>query len=108
MNVITRSIGAALFGVAIAWGTGLASAAAQTVIRYSPWLPAKHAVHEGLIRPWIKEVERVTERRVTVEFLPKAVGTPATQFDVVRDGLADMGVLCLRWASCRCFPAMRR
>nr|WP_246206196.1 TRAP transporter substrate-binding protein [Propylenella binzhouense] len=80
-------------GMAAALAVGVGSAAARTVIRYSPWLPAHHAVHDGLIRPWIKEVERVTEGRVSVEFLPKAVGTAASQFDVVRDGLADMGVI---------------
>jgi TRAP-type transport system periplasmic protein len=74
-------------------GTGAARAADQIVLRYSPWLPAQHAIHEGLIRPWIEEVERVTDGRVTVEFLPKAVGKPAEQFDVVADGLADMGVI---------------
>lgn len=81
---------------ALTAGTLFASAAQAAdpiVIQYSPWLPAKHAIHEGLIRPWIAEVERVTEGRVTVEFLPKAVGKPAEQFDVVADGLADMGVI---------------
>ncbi len=65
----------------------------EVTIRYSPWLSANSAIHTGLLRPWIEEVERVTEGRVTVEFLPKAVGKPAEQFDVVRDGLADMGVI---------------
>jgi TRAP-type C4-dicarboxylate transport system substrate-binding protein len=72
---------------------GPAQAADPVVIQYSPWLPANHSIHEGLIRPWISAVERVTEGRVTVEFLPQAVGKPAEQFDVVADGLADMGVI---------------
>jgi TRAP-type C4-dicarboxylate transport system substrate-binding protein len=94
----TRTLGAARLALAAATTVGslfagAAQAADQIVIQYSPWLPAKHAIHEGLIRPWIADVERVTEGRVTVEFLPKAVGKPAEQFDVVADGLADMGVI---------------
>src|SRR5690606_35882949 len=81
-------------GLVIAFVATFADASsAQTVIRYSPWLPPGHAVHEGLLRPWAAEVEKLTEGRVQIEFLPKAVGSPAAQFDVVRDGLADMGVI---------------
>jgi TRAP-type C4-dicarboxylate transport system substrate-binding protein len=69
------------------------SAWAQTVLKYSRWLPPKHAMNVEVIEPWAAELKRVTEGRVTLEFLPKAVATPAAQFDVVRDGLADFGVI---------------
>lgn len=68
-----------------------AAVSAQTVtIRYSSWLPATHWIVAGPIVPYLQEIEKVTEGRVKVEMLPKVVGSPATQFDVVRDGLADM------------------
>lgn len=57
------------------------------------------------MRPWGQEVERVTAGRVKLEFLPKAVGTPPTQFDVVRDGLADVGVILPGYNPGR-FPAL--
>ena len=92
MRRISMDAGRLALGLALATGTAWA-ADDQIVIQYSPWLPDQHTVHEGLIRPWIEDVERVTDGRVTVEFLPKAVGKPADQFDVVADGLADMGVI---------------
>jgi TRAP-type C4-dicarboxylate transport system substrate-binding protein len=75
--------------LALALGSNLA--AAQTVtIKYSSWVPATHWVYTGPAVPYLKEIETVTEGRVKVEVLPKTVGTPQSQFDVVRDGLADM------------------
>lgn len=68
----------------------VSAAAAETVtIKYSNWLPAKYFALTDVIEPWFAEIEKVTEGRVKVEILPKVVGTPASQFDVVRDGLAD-------------------
>ncbi|MDN5925629.1 MAG: TRAP transporter substrate-binding protein [Hyphomicrobiales bacterium] len=96
MERLLKRLGGAMLGLAIASFTGFAgvsAASAETVLKYSPWLPPQHAVHVGLLRPWGEEVERVTDGRVKLEFLPKAVGKPAEQFDVVRDGLADMGVI---------------
>jgi TRAP-type C4-dicarboxylate transport system substrate-binding protein len=73
---------------------GATSAFAQNVtIRYSSWLPVNHWLNQKQFVPWFAEVEKVTEGRVKVEMLPKTVGTAATQFDVVRDGLADMSFI---------------
>jgi TRAP-type C4-dicarboxylate transport system substrate-binding protein len=66
---------------------------AQTVLKYSRWLPPKHAINVEVLEPWAEDVKRVTAGRVTLEFLPKAVATPAAQFDVIHDGLADFGVI---------------
>jgi TRAP-type C4-dicarboxylate transport system substrate-binding protein len=59
-------------------------------IRYSSWLPTNHWYVASNIVPYLEEIETVTEGRVKVDILPKTVGTPQSQFDVVRDGLADM------------------
>lgn len=70
------------------------TAFAQEVrLRYSSWLPDQHHVNQNAMYPWFKEIESVTEGRVTVEILPKVVGTAASQFDVVRDGLADVSFI---------------
>jgi TRAP-type C4-dicarboxylate transport system substrate-binding protein len=67
------------------------SAFAETVtIRYSNWMPATYFAWSDVIQPWFKEIESVTEGRVKIEILPKVVGSAASQFDVTRDGLADM------------------
>jgi TRAP-type C4-dicarboxylate transport system substrate-binding protein len=76
---------------ALALMLGSAAATAQNVtIKYSSWVPNTHWVSVGPISPYLQEIEKVTEGRVKVEVLPKMVGTPQSQFDVVRDGLADM------------------
>jgi len=65
-------------------------AAAQTVLKYSNWLPAGQAMRVEAIEPWIAEVEKATQGQVKIETLPKVVGTVPAQFDVARDGQADL------------------
>lgn len=71
---------------------GMAAAAAEgIVLRYSPWIGGpNHFLHADILQPLGKEIEEKTQGRVKLEFLPKVVGTVPSQFDVVRDGLADM------------------
>ncbi len=71
---------------------GVAAHAQTTVLRYSNWLPAGQVMRTEVIEPWIAEVNKVTEGRVRIETLPKVVGTVPAQFDVVRDGQADLAV----------------
>lgn len=68
-------------------------AVAQTVLRYSNWLPAGYPVRVQIVEPWLADIEKATEGRVKVESTPKVVGTVAGQFDVVRDGLADLALI---------------
>lgn len=88
MSILRRifSIAAASALTLGAFGAG---AQAQT-LRYSNWLPVTHPLLTEVIQPWSKEVAVVTEGRVKVETLPKVVGSVPAQFDVVRDGLADV------------------
>lgn len=71
---------------------GLQGAHAQTVLKYSNWLPAGQAMRVEVIEPWLAEIDKVTQGRVKVETLPKVVGTVPAQFDVARDGQADLVV----------------
>lgn len=81
-------------GIAAACAFALQSVsamAAETVtIRYSNWLPPGLFLWDDVIVPWLADIEKVTEGRVKVEVAPKVVGTAASQYDVVRDGLADL------------------
>lgn len=74
------------------WALVAIPAAMAQTIKYSNWMPPQHQMHVEVFVPWMAEVEKVTEGRVRFEILPKTVGTIPTQFDVVRDGLADMAV----------------
>lgn len=65
----------------------------DVVLRYSSWLPPNHHVNVNAMYPWFAEIEKVTDGRVRVEVLPKVVGTAASQFDVIRDGLADISFI---------------
>ncbi|MCV0394912.1 MAG: TRAP transporter substrate-binding protein [Rhizobiaceae bacterium] len=83
-----------LLGLAAALTLSANTAWAQDVtLRYSSWLPANHHVNQNAMYPWFEEIEEVTDGRVTVEILPKVVGTAASQFDVIRDGLADVSFI---------------
>lgn len=66
--------------------------AQDVTLRYSNWLPPGFHLVDKLMKPWIAEVERVTEGRVKVEMTPKVVGTVAGQYDVLADGLADLSL----------------
>ncbi len=77
-------------GLALAWAS--AASAQEVNLKYSNWLPANYFIVEKIMKPWIADVERVTEGRVTVDILPKVVGTVAGQYDVLSDGLADLSL----------------
>lgn len=78
---------------ALLLGAGLVQAKAETTLRFSNWLPTTHALYPGVWQKWASDVERVTDGRVKVTFLPKVVGTVPGQLDAIRDGLADVGYI---------------
>lgn len=84
---VRNFFGAAVVGAAALGGI---QANAQTVLKYSNWLPAGQVMRVQVIEPWIAEVEKVTNGRVKIDTLPKVVGSVAGQFDAVRDGQADI------------------
>lgn len=78
-------------------GLGLAAFAsmttganAQTVLKVSSWIPPQHPYNTEVLVPWGAQIEQATAGRVKLEFLPKVVGSASTQYEVVRDGLADV------------------
>lgn len=91
MRILKKWLGYTLSGLCLTMAA--ATAQAQVVLKYSSWLPPAHWLNVTGVLPWAAEVERATQGRVKVEMLPKTVGTPPTQFDVVRDGLADVGLI---------------
>lgn len=63
---------------------------AETVLRYSQWLPPTHQLRVNVIDPYLERWAEVTGGAVRVEPTPAIVGTVAGQFDVVLDGIADI------------------
>jgi TRAP-type C4-dicarboxylate transport system substrate-binding protein len=71
----------------------LGAKAEDVTLNYSNWLPATYFVHTEIVLPWFADIERVTEGRVKITITPKAVGTVAGQYDVIAEGLADIGFI---------------
>ena len=72
---------------------GGAAMADNITLKMSQWLPSSYFLITDVVVPWTEEINKVTEGRVTVEILPKVVGSVVGQSDVVVDGLADMGII---------------
>ena len=90
----------AFFSLALAAG-----AQAQTVWKYSSWLPPSHAAYDGFIKVWAKQVEDATQGRVKVEVVP-ALGTPQAHYDLVRNGVADVTNITTAYTANR-FPLLK-
>ena len=85
------SLKSLLVGCAISIIAGQAWAQ-TTTLRYSRWLPEAYVLESQVMKPWIDEVAKATGGRVTIEVLPKMVGSVPSQYDVVADGLADLAM----------------
>ncbi|WP_066704699.1 TRAP transporter substrate-binding protein [Celeribacter ethanolicus] len=70
--------------------TPLAAQAADVTLALSSWLPPRHPIVVNAIKPWAKDVEQVTEGRVSIRVLGKPLGSPPAHFDMARDGVADI------------------
>ncbi len=75
----------------VAAATFSSMASAQTVLRFSNWLPPTHPITTQILQPWAANIEQATDGRVKIQFLP-ALGRPPAHFDLVRDGVADMAL----------------
>ncbi len=64
--------------------------AADTTLALSSWLPPRHPIVVGAIKPWADQVEEATDGRVKVRVLTKPLGAPPAHFDMAADGVADI------------------
>lgn len=81
-----------VIALAATMSTGTVSAKDVT-LRFSTFQPHNQWYVQRVLIPYFAEVAKATEGRVKIELLPKVVGSPQAQFDVVRDGLADMAYI---------------
>ncbi|MEH6476315.1 MAG: TRAP transporter substrate-binding protein [Sneathiella sp.] len=63
---------------------------ASTELVLSSWLPSRHPIVVNAVKPWAKQIEQVTEGRVKVRVLAKALGSPPAHYDMTVDGVADI------------------
>jgi TRAP-type transport system periplasmic protein len=71
-------------------GLGTTVHAQTTTLTLSSWVPPTHFVSKDILQPWMAEVEKVTEGRVKINILPKAVGSPPQHWELARKGVADI------------------
>lgn len=81
-----ETVFAAVVLAAVSW----AEAKAETVLNFSNWAPPTHHVTRNILQPWAAAVEKETQGRVRISFLPKPLGDPAAHFDLVEQGVVDL------------------
>ncbi len=72
-------------------GLGAGAAMAQNVtLRMSTWLPPKHHLVADTLLEWFNEIEKASGGTLKIRLDPAPIAKPPGQYDVVRDGAADM------------------
>jgi TRAP-type C4-dicarboxylate transport system substrate-binding protein len=66
-------------------------ASAQTVWRFSNWVPPTHPLTVEVFKVWAQKVEEATKGHVKIQFV-SALGNPPSHFDLVKDGVADVAM----------------
>lgn len=89
MKMIMKRGGLALATAATLIALQMPAFAAEKLV-LSSWLPPKHPLVAKAIKPWAKEVAKVTEGRVKIRVLAKPLGAPPAHFDMAVDGVADI------------------
>lgn len=83
------ALAVALTATALSLGAA-GSVQAESKLVMSSWLPPLHPIVAKVMKPWAKDVETVTEGRVTVRVLSKPLGPPPAHYDMAADGVADV------------------
>lgn len=81
-------LGAALAATLL--GATAPAQAQNTTLTLSSWVPPTHYVVTDILQPWIEDVKKATQGRVTINLLPKPVGAPAQHWELARKGVADI------------------
>lgn len=87
MKTITRVLATAC----VATVTTATAGWSDTVLTLNSWLPPTHPQVTDFVLPFAEEIEKVTEGRVTVNVLPAPMGPPPATFDLVKNGVVDIG-----------------
>lgn len=90
MTLSIRSLGLILWSTLFVLMLVAQPLFAETKLVLSSWLPPKHPIVVGAIKPWAKQIKKVTDGRVVVRVLAKPMGAPPAHFDMAADGIADI------------------
>jgi TRAP-type C4-dicarboxylate transport system substrate-binding protein len=61
-------------------------------LKFSSWVGIAHGHHTGVMVPWAKMIEEKSHGRLKVTIYPgSTLGKPADHYDMVVNGIADMG-----------------
>jgi TRAP-type C4-dicarboxylate transport system substrate-binding protein len=83
-----------LVALTVVWLVSSPAAAQDKPIelRFSSWVGVGHGHHTGVMVPWAKMIEEKSGGRLKVTIYPGGtLGKPADHFDLVKNGIADMG-----------------
>ncbi|MFZ5965169.1 TRAP transporter substrate-binding protein [Thalassococcus sp. BH17M4-6] len=80
-----------VFGAAAATLMSAGAAISDTTLTLNSWLPPSHPYMTGVIEPLVADIETATEGRITVNILPAPLGPPPATFDLVKNGVVDIG-----------------
>ena len=72
----------------------MSTSATAKDLTLSSWLPPSHPIVANMIDPWIENVKKATDGRVSITRLAKGLGHPKNYFDIVKNGMADTGYTC--------------
>jgi TRAP-type C4-dicarboxylate transport system substrate-binding protein len=91
-NAVMTAVRAAVAGAALLAGT-LAFGQAQPIeLKATHFLPPNHSFHKELLR-WSEELQAKSNGRLVIKVFPSGqMGPTPRQFDLVRTGVADIGV----------------
>lgn len=72
----------------------LSSGALARDLTFSSWLPPSHPIVADMMIPWMENVKSATDGRVQIKLLAKGLGHPKAYFEIVKNGMADVGYTC--------------
>ena len=70
--------------------TNAVNAADKVTLRMSTWVPSSHHLTADTFPVWIKAIEEASGGTLTIKIDPAPIAGPPAQYDLVRDGSADM------------------
>ena len=91
-NAIMTAVRTAVAGAALVAGTLAFAQSPPIELKATHFLPPNHSFHKELLR-WSEELQKKSNGRLVIKVFPSSqMGPTPRQFDLVRTGVADIGV----------------
>jgi TRAP-type transport system periplasmic protein len=79
-----------LIAAGVSLAAGSAAFAENVTLRMSTWLPPQHHMVADTLQIWMDAVSEASGGTLTIALDPAPIAKPPAQYDIVRDGAADM------------------